>query len=164
MGIGEASGENKAVEAAKKAIASPLLETSIEGATGVLINFMIGTDVSLDETNEAGALFADAAAPNANIIWGVGVDETLEDTIRITSIATGFEKKKVRFIDPKEEIKVGSISKKSANVPAGTTEIKIPAPSQRTTRKYDDSSFDDLFSMVNKSRKKEENDPFEDTY
>ncbi|MBQ3041329.1 MAG: cell division protein FtsZ [Clostridia bacterium] len=164
MGIGEASGENKAVEAAKKAIASPLLETSIEGATGVLINFMIGTDVSLDETNEAGALFADAAAPNANIIWGVGVDETLEDTIRITIIATGFEKKKVRFIDPKEEIKVGSISKKSANVPAGTTEIKIPAPSQRTTRKYDDSSFDDLFSMVNKSRKKEENDPFEDTY
>ena len=164
MGIGEATGENVAVEAARKAIASPLLETSIEGATGVLINFMSGKDISFDETNEAGALIAEAAAPNANIIWGVGVDESLGDTIRITIIATGFEKKKVRFIDPKEEIKVGSVYKKTPNANIETTEIKIPAPPKKPTRNYDDSSIDEILSMVNKPRRKDERDPFEDTY
>ncbi len=161
MGIGEASGENKAVEAARRAIASPLLETSIEGATGVLINFMIGTDVSLDETDAAGALIADAAAPNANIIWGVGVDETLDDTIRITIIATGFEKKKVRFIKPDEEIKVGSITRNQA---PNVSEIKIPATKERITRKYDDSSIDEILNMVNKTRKKNINDEPDDMY
>lgn len=160
MGIGESVGENGAVEAAKKAIESPLLETSIEGATGVLINFMSGRDISFDETNEAGALIADAAAPNANIIWGVGVDEALGDTIRITIIATGFEKKKTKFFDP-DEITVKSLPQQN---PSTMPEIKISSPKQNSTRNIDDDSIAAMLSMVNKTRKKDEKDAFEDTY
>lgn len=92
MGIGYGEGENKMVEAAKNAIASPMLETSINGARAVLINITGGKDISILEINEAANLVMDAADPDANIIFGAGIDETMEDTVRITVIATGFEK------------------------------------------------------------------------
>ena len=91
MGIGEASGENRAVEAAKNAISSPLLEQSVEGATGILLNITGGTDLGLFEVNEAAEVIQGAADTNSNIIFGAVVDDSLSDFVRVTVIATGFE-------------------------------------------------------------------------
>ncbi len=92
MGIGVGTGENKLVEAAKNAIASPLLETNIDGARAVLINVTGGNDISIMDINEAANLIMEAADPDANIIFGAGIDESMGDDVRITVIATGFEK------------------------------------------------------------------------
>ncbi len=94
MGIGIASGENRAPEAAKAAISSPLLEASIEGAQGVLLNISGGSDLGLFEVNEAAEVVANAAHPDANIIFGAVVDPALEDNVKVTVIATGFEIKR----------------------------------------------------------------------
>ena len=92
MGIGEASGENAPVDAVKAAIDSPLLETSITGARGILLNIMGATDsLSMVEVNEASTTVQEAAHPDAEIIWGVSVDETLGDTVSVTVIATRFD-------------------------------------------------------------------------
>ena len=92
MGIGEASGENATVEAVKAAIDSPLLETSIQGARGILLNIMGATDsLSMIEVNEASTTVQEAAHPDAEIIWGVSVDESLGDTVSVTVIATRFD-------------------------------------------------------------------------
>ena len=91
MGTGEGSGENRAVEAAEKAISSPLLEDiSINGARGVLINVTASPDVTLQEVNEAAELIHQEAHEDANIIWGMVIDENLKDKVRVTVIATGF--------------------------------------------------------------------------
>ncbi len=92
MGIGLGRGENKLVDAAKNAISSPLLETNIDGARAVLINITGGEDISIVDINEAANLIMEAADPDANIIFGAGIDETMGDEVRITVIATGFEK------------------------------------------------------------------------
>ena len=92
MGIGRARGENRAGEAARQAIHSPLLETSIEGASGVLINITGGKDLGLLEINEAAELVQKSVDPEANIIFGAVIDENLHDEIVITVIATGFNK------------------------------------------------------------------------
>ena len=92
MGIGLGSGETKTVDAAKNAIASPLLETKIDGARSVLINITCGEDVSIMEINEAANLIMEQADDDANIIFGAGIDPELKDEVRITVIATGFEK------------------------------------------------------------------------
>ncbi len=92
MGIGLGSGEGKMINAAKDAIASPLLETSIDGARAVLINITGGSDISIMDINEAADMIMQAADPEANIIFGAGIDETLGDQVRVTVIATGFEK------------------------------------------------------------------------
>ena len=92
MGIGVGSGENKLVEAAKNAISSPLLETNIDGARAVLINVTGGADISIVDINEAANLIMEEADPDANIIFGAGIDESMGDDVRITVIATGFEK------------------------------------------------------------------------
>ena len=92
MGIGVGSGENKMVNAAKEAIASPLLETNIDGARAVLINITGGPDVSIMDINEAADMVMQSADPEANIIFGAGIDETMGDEVRVTVIATGFEK------------------------------------------------------------------------
>lgn len=94
MGTGQGKGDNRAQEAAKQAISSPLLETSIVGATGVLLNITGGPDFSLIEMNEAAEIVQQAADPDANIIVGAVIDENLKDEIRITVIATGFESAK----------------------------------------------------------------------
>jgi len=99
MGIGRASGENRAAEAAKQAIHSPLLETSIDGAKGVLLNITGGTNLGLFEVNEAAELVTQAADQDANIIFGAVIDESLEDEIRITVIATGFEKDVIKDVE-----------------------------------------------------------------
>ncbi len=92
MGIGSASGENRASVAARTAISSPLLETSIEGAKGVLLNITGGSNLGLFEVNEAAEIIAQAADPEANIIFGAVIDENMGDNVRVTVIATGFDK------------------------------------------------------------------------
>jgi cell division protein FtsZ len=90
MGIGVASGENRAAEAARTAVSSPLLEASIEGATGILLNVTGGPNIGLFEVNEAAEVVTGAADQNANVIFGAVIDENLSDEIRVTVIATGF--------------------------------------------------------------------------
>ena len=99
MGSGEGSGENRAVEAAEKAISSPLLEDiSIHGARGILINVTAGPDVTLQEINEAAELIHSEAHVDANIIWGMVIDQELGDTVRVTVIATGFGEREQRGV------------------------------------------------------------------
>ncbi len=93
MGIGYGSGDNRAVTAAEAAIKSPLLETSIEGARGVLLNITGGSSLGLLEVNEAAAIISDAVDPEANIIFGAVIDESFQDEVRVTVIATGFDGK-----------------------------------------------------------------------
>lgn len=101
MGIGNASGENRAIEAAKEAIQSPLLETSIRGAKGVLLNVTGGPSLSLFEANAASNLITESCDPDANIIFGASIREDLEDEIMITVIATGFdEAPQGGFVEP----------------------------------------------------------------
>ena len=90
MGIGVATGENRAADAAKMAINSPLLETSIDGAKGILLNISGSANLSLFEINEAAEIISDAADPDANIIFGSVIDESLGDKVQITVVATGF--------------------------------------------------------------------------
>jgi cell division protein FtsZ len=90
MGIGTASGENRAAEAAHTAVSSPLLESSIEGATGILLNITGPADMGLFEVNEAAEVVTSAADQNANVIFGAVIDEAIKDEVRVTVIATGF--------------------------------------------------------------------------
>ncbi|ADY55015.1 cell division protein FtsZ [Syntrophobotulus glycolicus DSM 8271] len=93
MGIGVSTGDNRAVEAARRAISSPLLETSIEGAKGVLLNITGGSNMTLLEVNEASEVVGEAADQEANIIFGAVIDESLKDDVRVTVIATGFDQR-----------------------------------------------------------------------
>ncbi|HYY02721.1 MAG TPA: cell division protein FtsZ [Gaiellaceae bacterium] len=90
MGIGAASGENRAAEAARAAVSSPLLEASIEGATGILLNVTGGSEIGLFEVNEAAEVVTGAADQNANVIFGAVIDDSLADEVKVTVIATGF--------------------------------------------------------------------------
>ncbi len=98
MGIGTASGENRASVAARTAISSPLLETSIEGAKGVLLNITGGSGLGLFEVNEAAEIISQAADPEANIIFGAVIDDSMGDNVRVTVIATGFDKARKEMI------------------------------------------------------------------
>jgi cell division protein FtsZ len=128
MGSATASGEDRAVEAAQKAISSPLLEdVSIQGARGVLINITGGADLTIHEVNEAATLIQEEADDEANIIFGAVIDESLHDQIRITVIATGFG-------EPREEVKrpPAAATQRAAIVPPVQT--SAPAPRVAFTR------------------------------
>ncbi len=117
MGSGVASGENRAVEAAKKAISSPLLEdVSIHGARGVLINITGSPDMTLHEINEASTLVQEEADEEANIIFGAVVDEDMEDDIRVTVIATGFGKRDGELQQPSSSLTL--IKNEEQEIPA----------------------------------------------
>jgi cell division protein FtsZ len=103
MGMGTGSGEDRAAEAARIAISSPLLEESVEGATGILINITGGRDLGLFEVNEAAEIVQGAADSNANIIFGTVLDESLSDDVRVTVIATGFDHGRARPRTAREE-------------------------------------------------------------
>ena len=94
MGIGYGAGDNKALEAVKQAVASPLLETTIEGATGILINIKGGADLTQDDINEANKLVREVVDEGCNIIWGTSIDDNMHDEVEITLIATGFQSDK----------------------------------------------------------------------
>jgi len=91
MGVGRASGKEKAIEAAKMAIRSPLLETSIEGAKRIILNFTGSPDIGLEEIEDAATMVQEAAHPDVHLIFGAAIDDTLEDEIRLSIIATGFD-------------------------------------------------------------------------
>jgi cell division protein FtsZ len=99
MGIGQASGENRALNAVKQAIQSPLLETSINGARGVLVNITGGMSMGIHEVNEAAKLIEEAADPEANLIYGANIDESMGDMVKITVIATGFGEATVKKME-----------------------------------------------------------------
>lgn len=119
MGIGHGTGENRAVEAAKAAIDSPLLEISIDGAKGVLFNITGGNDLGMYEVDEAAKVITDAVDPEANIIFGAVIDESLQGEVKITVIATGFESKEKPITPDIKDIK-------RVNPPLITESIKRP--------------------------------------
>ncbi len=120
MGVGRASGKDKATEAANMAVQSPLLETSINGAHGVIINFTCSQDIGLEEVETAADMVREAAHPDANIIFGVAFDQELDDEIRVTVIATGFDSEPVAQEAPKAEaapVAAPAVEKKPALQP-----------------------------------------------
>jgi len=133
MGIGTGVGENRAATAARTAISSPLLEISIDGAKGVLFNIIGGSDLTMNEVDEAAKLIASAVDPDANIIFGATIDENMVDQIKITVIATGFDetKRKLRELVtpiPREEAKAAEVPAFPADeIPPERDEWDIPA-------------------------------------
>jgi cell division protein FtsZ len=97
MGIGQASGENRAATAARMAVSSPLLEVSIDGAKGILYNIIGGPDLSMSEVSDASTIIASAAAPDANIIFGATINEEMGSSVKISVIATGFDEKQMGY-------------------------------------------------------------------
>ncbi len=139
MGIGRASGEHRAQEAARQAIHSPLLETSIEGAGGVLINVTGGKDLGLLEINEALELIQKSVDPDANIIFGAVIDENLKDEIVITVIATGFNK------TPFQDLKLDTIVGEALNSAVSNTITSAPTiKSTRVSSSQSNNDFRDL--------------------
>ena len=120
MGIGEGTGENRAADAAKMAINSPLLETSIDGAKGILLNISGSANLSLFEINEAAEIISEAADPDANIIFGSVIDESLGDKVQITVVATGFNS------NAKSVPEFGKITTTSRPASTTTTNSGIP--------------------------------------
>lgn len=110
MGIGVASGDNRAVEASRAAISSPLLETTIEGAKGVLLNITGGTSLGLFEVNEAADIISQSADQEANIIFGAVIDEKMEEEVRVTVIATGFDQRGHKKDRKKTELEIKPFS------------------------------------------------------
>ena len=136
MGVGSATGKDKAEQAAMEAISSPLLETSIKGAKGILISMAVSPDVGLEDVDSASTLIAKEANPDANIIWGVSFDPTLEDEMHITIIATGFAKKDEDAQRTVNKVKPNPESPFRSQTPAGQrpaqgANMQRPAPAQR---------------------------------
>jgi cell division protein FtsZ len=118
MGIGTAAGENRAAEAARAAVSSPLLETTIEGATGILLNITGGPEIGLFEVNEAAEVVTSAADQNANVIFGAVIDDAMGDEVRVTVIATGFGNGRRRRRSAAQEAPLPSVP-----VPGGGFEV-----------------------------------------
>jgi cell division protein FtsZ len=123
MGIGEAEGENRAAEAARAAVSSPLLEASVEGATGILLNITGGSDIGLFEVNEAAEVVTGAADHNANVIFGAVIDESLGGRVRVTVIATGFDAKLRRERREGELQREPARAREGFDVPADVLEV-----------------------------------------
>ena len=146
MGVGRAAGKNKAEEAAKMAISSPLLETSINGAHGVLVNVTGSMDIGLEEVETAANLVQQAAHPDALIIFGTAFDEELEDEIRVTVISTGFEEGKNGGMpqNPFSAGKEAAVSQQAAER-GGAERVAPPDP-------LDEDPFVDIFKIFNKDK------------
>ncbi len=143
MGVGRAAGKNKAEEAAKMAISSPLLETSINGAKGVLVNVTGSADIGLEEVETAANLVQQAAHPDALIIFGAAFDETLEDEIRVTVIATGFEEGTGSMPDAPFTA--------AGEKRAGQAKMAAPAPLPEEPED-DDDPYTDIFKIFQRGK------------
>ena len=157
MGVGRAAGKNKAEDAAKMAISSPLLETSINGARGVLINVTGSLDIGLEEVETAANLVQEAAHPEANIIFGATFDEGLEDEIRVTVIATGFdENQSIPFPHQQQEEQPAAPVKEpvpAAAQPAAVAEQPAPSPEPEAPKPtVNDDDWDILEKIFSKKR------------
>ncbi len=136
MGVGSSAGENRASEAARMAISSPLLEESMDGATGILLNITGGQDLGLFEINEAAEIVQSAADPNSNIIFGSVVDDSMADEVRVTVIATGF--------DHGRAVRPGRSSGQSSTTRSPRTErTERSERSERSEPRTRDVTFDD---------------------
>ncbi len=172
MGVGTATGKDKAAEAANKAISSPLLETSIEGAKGLVVNITASSDIGLDEIDIASTMITEKADEDANIIWGAVLSDELEDEIRVTVIATGFGDEEQKPA-PKRSVSVSSAplikteKRTTSFQPQRTTvEAKTPepeksvpdaavaapaaAPTKTSSSVDDDDTFFDIMQIFSK--------------
>ena len=150
MGVGRAAGKGKAEEAARMAISSPLLETSIHGARGVLINVTGSMDIGLEEVEQAASLVQDAVHPDALTIFGATFDESMDDEIRVTVIATGFADGKSAAAAAHAEEKKASESKPGIE-PINYEEDKAAAETEKKAEEEDDP-FADIFKIFNRER------------
>ena len=148
MGVGRAAGKNKAEEAAKMAIASPLLETSINGAHGVLINVTGSMDIDLEDVETAANLVQQAAHPDALIIFGAAFDEDMEDEIRVTVISTGFEEEPGGM--PSNPFSAGKEANKTGSAQQQPASSERPALSPLSEDPED--PFADIIKLFNKDR------------
>ena len=150
MGVGRAAGKNKAEEAARMAISSPLLETSINGAHGVLINVTGSMDIGLDEVEQAASLVQEAVHPDALTIFGATFDETLDDEIRVIVIATGFDKAPGALDFNKEK----GQAEQSGEAAAGLTPLDFDKEKAEEEAKHEaePDPFDDIFKIFNRER------------
>ena len=136
MGVGSATGREKAEQAANAAVSSPLLETSINGATGVLVNVTGSSEMTLDDVEIAAGIVQEAASPDANIIFGATVSDEFEDELRVTVIATGFDAKTQAAFPAKEE-----------KVAAAAPEA---APAAQAAKPADVADIDEIFKIFNR--------------
>ncbi len=152
MGVGSAKGAGKAENAAKAAISSPLLETSISGAHGVIINITSSPDIGLEDVETAAGLITQSAHPDSNIIWGTAFDENLSDEMRITVVATGFESKAT---EPMRSSASASPSSAGASTGAVfSTEVTPPAAKAAAVEEdnSDNRYYDELLAILNKRK------------
>ena len=151
MGVGRAAGKGKAEEAARMAISSPLLETSIEGAKGVLINVTGSMDIGLEEVEQAASLVQAAVHPDALTIFGATFDDSLDDEIRVTVIATGFDKEPAPLPKMAEIPAAPAVSAAPPAAPAAPE--LLPLQEEDVPHAEDvkeDDFFDDIFKIFNK--------------
>jgi len=134
MGVGNAKGKEKAEQAAKMAMSSPLLETNISGAKGIVVNITASPDISLDEIDQAATIITDEAHPDATVIFGAAMDPSLEDEMRITLIAAGFEKSQP----------------KKSGVSYGSSPAPAPAPVTESAVKQNEQDFNEIFDLLNR--------------
>ena len=144
MGVGRAAGKNKAEEAARMAISSPLLETSINGAHGVLINVTGSMDIGLDEVEQAASLVQEAVHPDALTIFGATFDETLDDEIRVTVIATG-------FAEPDGAAKPAASTAAKATEEKPAAEPEAESEEEARQLREEQTHFDDILKIFERS-------------
>ncbi len=164
MGVGSAKGAGKAENAAKAAISSPLLETSIAGAHGVIINITSSPDIGLEDVETAAGLITQSAHPDANIIWGTAFDENLSDEMRVTVVATGFDNKSASDLRSSISNAMGSAQSATSAVfsseqasPAAAPASAGAAPSASAAKPVEEDNsdngyYDQLMAMLNKRR------------
>ena len=157
MGVGRSSGKDKAENAANMAISSPLLETAINGATGVIINITSSPDVGLDEIETASMMISEQADASADIIWGAAFDEEMEDEISVTVIATGFatRDKNIPTLSPAQKSYTGKKDKSKGELDdlkdnKNDKETKKVSKSSKIDEVDDDDAFYDIMSIFNR--------------
>ncbi len=164
MGVGEASGKDKAEEAARMAISSPLLETSISGSRGIIISITASPDIGMDDIDMASSLVTQEAHEDANIIWGVAFDPELEDTMKVTIIATGFENKSEATVNfgkaampdnglrmvAAGKIEKGQVVKKESTI--AEKPVEEPKEESDDDAPISDDDFNEIINMLKKGR------------
>ena len=152
MGVGSAKGAGKAENAAKAAISSPLLETSIAGARGVIINITSSPDIGLEEVEQASSLITQSAHPDANIIWGTTFDENLSDELRVTVVATGFENAPAQAAPRATEASpVHTVPQPVFSGDAGAAASSAPAADTKS-EDDDEDYFNQIMGLLNNRR------------
>ena len=161
MGVGHAAGKGKAEDAARAAVSSPLMETSIDGAKGVLVNITGSMDIGLEDVESAASLVQEAAHPDANIIFGATFDEDMDDEIRVTVIATGFDDHPANIYGRIEEKRTAvedetglftaasERAETGASTAVSAVDSSVPAPPTPSFGEEEDDPFDTIFKIFN---------------